>query len=197
MIGQVYSVMNFFAFGKAALPAMAIVIFATAIMAMPALADSEAKELGGGASGSLNGYVGTRLNPFTRTATNGKVVSTDAMPRALILNLWGINCASCLVEMKAIEEVYQEFKDRGLEIWAVNTEEMSAEEIEAGMRKKGLKVSYDLVPDPGLAISRQFTSWFIPVTVIIDNQGVVQYYKVGFNIKNIETIRAKVGSLLK
>jgi peroxiredoxin len=146
---------------------------------------------------SSNGYVGKPIAPFKALTTTGKdLSSTNHGAKVLIISLWGLNCASCLDEMKVLDPVYKEFHDRGLKIWAVNTEDITAQEIEKGLRMREFELSYDLVPDPGLKITKLFTSWFIPVTLIVDSEGIVQYYKVGFNEADAEKIKAKVGALL-
>jgi len=146
---------------------------------------------------SSNGYVGKPIAPFKAITTKGKdLSSTNHGAKVLIISLWGLNCASCLDEMKALEPVYEEFQEAGLKIWAVNTEDITAQEIEKGLRMREFELGYDLVPDPGLKITKLFTSWFIPVTLIVDSEGIVQYYKVGFNEADAEKIKAKVGALL-
>jgi len=144
-----------------------------------------------------DGYVGQPIAPFQALTTTGmNLSSTNHGAKALIISLWGLNCASCLDEMRALEPIYEEFQDRGLRIWAVNTEDITAQEIEKGLRMRELEPSYDLIPDPGLKITKLFTSWFIPVTLIVDSEGIVQYYKVGFNEVDAEKVKAKVGALL-
>lgn len=150
------------------------------------------------ASGGLDdSYVGKPVPPFSALTTTGRKVSTEQLPRALIIDLWGLNCGSCMEEIKHLEELYREFKGRGLEVWAVNTEGIAAGAIDAGLEERGLSLSFDLLPDPDLEVTRLFTTWFIPVTVLVDSDGVVQYYKVGFNEKDLKKIRAKVGTLLE
>jgi len=146
---------------------------------------------------TTNGYVGKRVEPFTAVTLSGaKLSSEEHGAEVLIITLWGLGCASCLDEMVALDHIYEEFRGKGLKIWAVNTEDIGPEEIEKGLRARDLLPGYDLVPDPGLVVTKKFTSWFIPVTVIVDRQGIVQYYKVGFNDTDTERIEAKVGALL-
>lgn len=146
---------------------------------------------------STNGYVGKRVASFQGTALSGAVLySKHHDARALIISFWGLNCGSCLDEMRALQPVYEELAGKGLKIWAVNTEDIGADEIRQGLRSRGMKVTFDIVPDPGLAITKNFTSWFIPVTVIVDSDGIVQYYKIGFNAADVDKIKAKVGALL-
>jgi peroxiredoxin len=146
---------------------------------------------------SSNGFVGQSIAPFKALTTTGKELSsTNHGARALIISLWGLNCASCLDEMRALEPIYEEFRDHGLRIWAVNTEDITAQEIQEGLRMRGFDLNYDIIPDPGLKITKLFTNWFIPVTIIVDSEGIVQYYKVGFNEADAEKVKAKVGALL-
>jgi len=142
-------------------------------------------------------YVGKPVAPFTAIAVSGaELSSTRHGARALIISLWGINCASCLDEMKVLETLYEEYRDQGLKIWAVNAEDIDAAGIVNSLRSREVEVSYDLVPDPGQVITRAFTNWFIPVTVIVDREGIVQYHKAGFNETEARQIRAKVRDLL-
>ena len=142
--------------------------------------------------------VGQPLIDFEGVTVDGTEVSSENMRgKVLLIDLWGVNCGSCLDEMKVLEPIYQEFKDKGLEIWAVNSEQIGADEVREGLEGKGLSVSYPLLLDKGLTITRIFTSWFIPVTVIVDRTGSVQYYKIGFNSSDEEKIRGVLGELLE
>lgn len=144
-----------------------------------------------------DGYVGLPVPAFKAVTASGEnISSTEHGARALIIDLWALTCASCLDEMKALEPVYRDLSEKGLRIWAVNTEDIGGKEIEKGLRKMGIEVSYDLIPDPGLEITKLFTNWFIPVTVIVDSEGIVQYYKIGFKEADVEKIKAKLGVLL-
>ena len=154
------------------------------------------KPVENGGKGLEDGYTGRQVPAFAASTTTGRTVSTGHPPKALIIDLWGLNCASCLEEMVALEAIYQEYRERGLEIWSVNAEDIGPDRIVAGLEKKGISVSYDLVVDPGLAVTHLFTRWFIPVTVVVDRAGTVQYYKVGFGKKDADRLKAKVEELL-
>jgi len=144
-----------------------------------------------------SGFVGQPVAAFEAITTAGVNISSASHgAKALVITLWGLSCVSCLDEMKALEPLYQEYRDQGLKIWAINTEDIDAREIEKGLRIREFDLTYDLVPDPGLKITKLFTNWFIPVTVIVDSEGIVQYYKIGFNESDAESVKAKVGTLL-
>ncbi|GBE15694.1 thiol-disulfide oxidoreductase ResA [bacterium BMS3Abin14] len=142
--------------------------------------------------------VGKPLKNFSGVTVDGKKVSsTDMRGKVLLIELWGLNCGSCIEEMKALESIYHDFRDRGLVIFSVNTEQLDSGEIREGLRLKQLSISYPLLVDPDLEITRIFTSWFIPVTVIVDRGGIVQYYKIGFNDSDSGKVRRMLGKLLE
>ncbi|NOY86032.1 MAG: TlpA family protein disulfide reductase [Deltaproteobacteria bacterium] len=142
--------------------------------------------------------VGKPLKDFSGVTVDGQnVSSTDMRGKVLLIDLWGVNCGSCLDEMKALEGIYHDFRDLGLVVWAVNTEQHDGEEIRGGLQLKQMSISYTLLVDPELEITRIFTSWFIPVTVIVDRKGIVQYYKIGFSDSDSAEVRGILGELLK
>jgi len=142
--------------------------------------------------------VGKPVTDFEGMTTNGLKVSTESMRgKVLLIDLWGINCGSCLDELKALEPLYQSLKEKKFEIWAVNTEQKNKEEINKSLQKHQISVTFPVLVDQEMTITRMFTSWFIPVTVIVDRAGIVQYYKVGFNNSDLEKIQGVLGELLK
>ena len=146
---------------------------------------------------STNDFVGRPLEAFNAVTTAGQAVNSSEFDgQVLIVSLWGLNCASCIEEMEALQQIYDQFHDRGLSIWAVNTENIGRRDINEGLKGKGIDISYDVLLDPGLRITKLFTSWFIPVTIIVDSKGIVQYYKIGYNKADANKIKAKVGALL-
>src|SRR5713226_6722311 len=59
---------------------------------------------------------------FTLPDLQGKKVALkDFRGKLVLLNFWASWCTPCREEMPAMERLYQEFKDKGLVILAVNT----------------------------------------------------------------------------
>jgi peroxiredoxin len=142
--------------------------------------------------------IGKPMVDFEGMTTDGrKVSSEDLRGRVFLITLWGVNCGSCLDELKALETLYKDLKDREFEIWAVNTEQFNSDEIHKRLKRLEISVTFPLLTDEDMSITKIFTSWFIPVTVIVDRNGIVQYYKIGFNNSDGEEIRRVVGELLK
>jgi peroxiredoxin len=145
-----------------------------------------------------DGMVGFPVPPFAALASDGRRIDTNSCRgKVLLIQLWGVNCSSCLEEMSFLEaDIYPRYRDRGLVIWGVNADQIGRDAMVAGLARIKASASYPLVVDPVGEITRLFTTWFIPVTVLVDTRGVVQYYKIGFNQADRETVRSRIESLL-
>ncbi len=145
-----------------------------------------------------DGMVGNAVPAFSALTISGdRVDPASCRGKVLLIQLWGVNCASCLEEMAFFEsDIYPRYRDRGLVIWGVNADQIARDSVVAGMARVKASASYPVVVDPDGAVTRIFTTWFIPVTVLVDTRGIVQYYKVGFNQADRDVVRARVESLL-
>lgn len=55
-----------------------------------------------------------------KTPDGESVALADLRGQAVLVNLWATWCPPCRAEMQAIEKIYQEYKDRGFRVLAVN-----------------------------------------------------------------------------
>ena len=55
-----------------------------------------------------------------RTPTGEAVKLSDLRGQAVLVNLWGTWCPPCREEMQTIDKVYQEYKEQGFTVLAVN-----------------------------------------------------------------------------
>jgi peroxiredoxin len=88
--------------------------------------------------------------------------------QVVFLNFWATWCVPCRQEMPFMEALHREFKDRGLEVVAVNFREdgKTAQKFftELGLTFRGL-----LDPDGG--VSNEYGAWSLPLTYLIDRKG--------------------------
>lgn len=93
-----------------------------------------------------------------------------------VVNFWSNGCGSCIAEMPELEEYYQNFKDRNINLVAVavssgdsEEERAKAEEI---LKEKGVTYQ-NIIPD----IESKFYKDFIgnitgyPITYLVDSKG--------------------------
>ena len=96
--------------------------------------------------------------------------------KPLVIRFWADWCKYCEGEMKAIDNVYRRYHDKGLEVLAVNAGQ-DARTVDAFMRRIG--VSYPASLDENSAIARSYGVVGLPTTFFVDARGTVRGKVVG------------------
>ena len=94
----------------------------------------------------------------------------------LVIRFWADWCKYCEGEMKAIENVYQRHKDKGLEVLAINAGQDKAT-IDAFIKKIG--VTYPALLDEKSNIARSYGVVGLPTTYFVDAKGVIRAKIIG------------------
>jgi cytochrome c biogenesis protein CcmG/thiol:disulfide interchange protein DsbE len=101
--------------------------------------------------------------------THGEV--TFPLPdRVTVIRFWAAWCPYCPGEMKGMEPVYRELKDKGLEILAINVAQ-DKKTVTDFVTKLG--ISYPVLLDPDGSVSRRYGVVGLPTTIFVDAQGRV------------------------
>jgi peroxiredoxin len=111
------------------------------------------------------------LPDFTAPLQDGRKVSLrDYRGKVVFLNVWATWCGPCRMEMPSMEILYRRYKDKGLEMLALNLQE-SKSEIETFMRRN--KLNFPVIMDQDGSIGNQYGIRAIPTTYLLDRQGRV------------------------
>lgn len=109
---------------------------------------------------------------FTLNTLDGKRVSLkDFKGKAVFLNFWATWCPPCTIEMPSIEALHKRFKDKGLIVVAINSEE-GVKKVNSFIKKKGYTFLVLLDTD-GRVTSDFYRAIGLPTTYLIDRQGMV------------------------
>ena len=113
----------------------------------------------------------TEAIAFNAEKLDGKKVTLrDFRGKVVFLNFWASWCAPCREEMPAMEELYQAFKDKGFVVMAVNVKESQKA---AAAFSTELKLTYPILLDPKGEVSVLYGAWALPLTYLIDREGVI------------------------
>jgi thiol-disulfide isomerase/thioredoxin len=127
---------------------------------------------------------GLKAYDFSFTDVNGKKHRlSDFKGKVVIVQFFGTYCPPCRVEMPVLDEIYKKYKDKVVVIGlAVDYTGAPPEELKPFAEKMG--VSYLIGPSPDRAWNEYAAKITgldsIPQTFIIDKNGYVRYYEVGF-----------------
>jgi thiol-disulfide isomerase/thioredoxin len=114
--------------------------------------------------------------------------------KVVFLNFWATWCPPCRDEMPSMEVLYQRFKDRGLEILAVNVGEESAA-VQSFIR--GNRFTYPVPLDRNSRISSLYGIRAIPASFIIDREGMIVASLVGSILWDDPKVIAAFDALLE
>ncbi|MFJ7746027.1 thiol-disulfide oxidoreductase ResA [Peribacillus sp. NPDC097295] len=95
---------------------------------------------------------------------------SDYKGQGVFLNFWGTYCKPCEYEMPYMESQYQTYKDKGVEILAVNVGESEYSVNEYAAKHN---LTFPIMIDKGREVENAYRVDILPVTFLIDKEGTV------------------------
>ena len=127
--------------------------------------------------GSRVPVVGTLAEDFRLADLDGKPQSlSQYRGKVVLVNFWATWCKPCTTEMPAMQATYEKLKDKGFVVLAVNELEDDAK-VRDHIKQHGH--TFPVLMDRDNKVANQFGVFGLPVSVFIDEQGVVREYVKG------------------
>lgn len=137
--------------------------------------------------------IGKRAPSFQISNADGQSISLSDFRggKPVLLNFWTTWCVGCELEMRYIQEVYDEWSERGLVVLTINIGEGPGK-VEEFMR--GHSLSFPVVLDMAGNVARQYNIRGLPTTYFIDSSGVIQDIKIAafLSVAEIEDRLSKI-----
>jgi len=139
--------------------------------------------------GSTGGSIRGKLAPdFTLSDLEGNPVSlSDFRGKTVLINFWATWCPPCRSEMPAIKSVYQEYKDKGVEVIGVDLKE-SENAVREFIEEGGY--NWTFVLDGDGSVSRDYRITGIPESFFVTREGIIREMHIG--PMSAETIEEKL-----
>lgn len=127
--------------------------------------------------GSRVPAVGTTAEDFTLTDLAGKQQSlSQHRGKVVLVNFWATWCKPCTTEMPAMQAMYEKLREKGFVVLAINELEDEAK-VREHIQQHGH--TFPVLMDHDNKIANQFGVFGLPVSVFIDENGVVREYIKG------------------
>jgi peroxiredoxin len=127
--------------------------------------------------GSRVPAVGMQAEDFQLADLDGKTQSLSQYRGKIVLvNFWATWCKPCTTEMPAMQKIYDKLRDKGFVVLAVNELEDDAK-VREHIKQYGH--TFPVLMDRDNKVANQFGVFGLPVSVFIDEKGVVQEYIKG------------------
>ncbi|HEU4391570.1 MAG TPA: redoxin family protein [Blastocatellia bacterium] len=117
---------------------------------------------------------------------------SDYQGKVLLLNLWATWCGPCRVEFPALQRIQREYKDRGVVVVMVSIDE-EPYLVQMYLQRNPASA---VVLVGGDKVEKAFAVQGIPVTLIVDQQGIVRKRFEGFEAGMEQGLRQAIDQLL-
>lgn len=108
---------------------------------------------------------------FELTTLDGKSIRlSELRGKGVLINFWASWCKPCRDEMPAIQQVYDRYKDKGLEVLAVNIAET---EVTVDGFVRHLDLAFPILLDSNREVTRLYGIGSIPSSIFVSPDGKV------------------------
>lgn len=126
---------------------------------------------------------GEKAPDFTLEDVAGNEVRLSSYEgrKVVLLTFFALRCGTCLMEAPYLEEIHQHYKGKGAVVLSVNTDGVDAETALRTMKDVGFKSTYPILLDPEFTVTDTYTNFLVPLTLVIDKEGIIRYIHTGFD----------------
>ncbi len=111
---------------------------------------------------------------------------------AVVLDFWSIYCVACVQQMPELSRIHRQYRDRGLVTVGVDLDSFGTKRVAKFVEGLTFDLSYPVVIDKQRQAAAKYGVSVLPTTVIIDREGKVVYYHVGYAPGDEAAIEAEV-----
>ncbi len=97
----------------------------------------------------------------------------------VLINFWALWCKPCRSEMKALNKLYNKYKENGFEIIGINIDTpRSSAKVESFIKTLG--IDYYIALDPNSELFNDFNGQVLPLNILYDGKGNVVFRHTGY-----------------
>ena len=133
---------------------------------------------------------------FSLDSNTGKTITLSSLRgQPVLINLWASWCSPCRAEMPAIQRVYEDYQNKGLQILAVNTTHQDDPNAALDFANE-LGLTFPILFDKDGSVSRLYQLGALPSSYFIGKDGVIQEIVVGGPMSEA-LLRVRIEQLLE
>ena len=151
-----------------------LILFASAAWIIVSAPESEALQASQEAPS-----VGFMAPDFTLSTMGGESVTlSELRGQAVIINLWASWCGPCRAEMPAMQNVFDQYKEEGFTILAINASNQDS--LAAATAFVGeFNLTYPILLDVEGKVSKLYNLLALPTTYFVNKEGIIEEVVIG------------------
>jgi cytochrome c biogenesis protein CcmG, thiol:disulfide interchange protein DsbE len=103
-------------------------------------------------------------------------IPAELKGKVVFMHFWVSSCSHCVNEMCTLESFYRKHNNQGVIAFSINAGE---DKQSAARYVSNLNISYPILLDPDLSVTRRYGVSGVPTTFILDRQGVLRFKIMG------------------
>lgn len=113
----------------------------------------------------------------------------------ILISFWATWCKPCIEELTQYKTIYEEYKSKGLKVFAISTDnEKTSAKVRPLVKSKGYP--FTILLDPNSDAARKFYVPSVPYVVILDKRGNIVYTHLGYMKGDEIHVKEKIAELL-
>jgi thiol-disulfide isomerase/thioredoxin len=127
-------------------------------------------------------------------SADGKAVSlAELKGKPILIDFWASWCPPCRTSIPALDGLYREFHDKGLEVFAINVDERRKD---ADAFLAGARYTMPIVFDSAGETPRVAGVYGMPTSFLVDRNGMIRFVHRGYSEKVLDSYRSEIAQLL-
>ena len=151
-----------------------VLVLGTAWIALSRTTDDSTGGRDGGAFLPERGFSAPDL--ILETPDGQAMRLSDYRGQVVLINFWATWCPPCRAEMPAIQKVYDQYREQGLVVLAVNLMETDAKVTAFADQ---IELTFPILMDRDGSVSDRYRVRSLPTTFFVDRSGVIQDIVIG------------------
>jgi peroxiredoxin len=123
----------------------------------------------------------------------GNVRLSEHRGDVIVLSFWGSRCTPCRAQLAALNRSLGTYRSVGLQVYGINVDDDQGRALAFA---HGEAVTFPLLLDPEKAVSRNYQVDNLPMTLLIDRNGVVRNVFRDYNAKSESLYLQQLRALL-
>lgn len=117
---------------------------------------------------------------------------SELQGQVVLLNFWATWCAPCRLEMPGFQDVWEDYRDRGVVILGLSVDRGDRSQVERWVRDRG--ITYPIAFPTGRVVQAYGGANVLPTSLLIDSRGRIVHRVEGFYAE--PALRAALNRLL-
>jgi peroxiredoxin len=112
------------------------------------------------------------------------------------INFWAMWCVPCRTELKAIQQIYDQFRDKGVSVVTINIDSpRSNSKVKSFI--SGQKYTFPVLLDPNQEVFKKLNGNSLPYSLLIDRDGNIRKVRNSYLPGDEKEITKDIQSILK